>query len=97
MLKATSKARKQNLGLTVPVATRQARKIVDAAMPGVNATVESRFGYDSEADVVTVITTITFPATDSRTVTDLDNALYRLSGWWGSRKADSSIVITRKR
>jgi hypothetical protein len=95
MLKATSKARKQNLGLTVPVATRQARKIVDAAMPGVNATVESRFGHDLDTDTPTVITTITFPETAD--ASDVACWAERAPGAIRSTWASCSIVITRKR
>lgn len=61
MLNAKSKARKQNLGLTVTQATSQARRHVDKIMPGVMATVDSRTSYDLKADVPIVITTITFP------------------------------------
>jgi len=92
-----SNAKRQNLGLTVPVATRQARKIVDAVMPGVMATVESKLSHDLATDTATVVTTVTFPAmVGSRVRFELDGELYKLTGWWGSRIADSSIVITRK-
>ena len=61
MLKAKSNAKKQDLGLTISRASRDARRIVDKMMPGVNATIESRTGYDLAGDFATVVTTITFP------------------------------------
>jgi hypothetical protein len=96
MLKTTSKARKQNLGLTVPVATRQARKVVDAAMPGVNATVESKFGYDMNADMQVVVTTITFPEY-SRGADSLALAISDRFEPHGLIIDSARIVITRKR
>jgi hypothetical protein len=88
--------RKQDLGLTVPVATRQARRIVDAVMPGVMVFVESKLSHDLANDVATVITTVSFPTGDLRAVF-LFADLARLSNQHGEmRYADSSIVITRK-
>lgn len=94
-IRSTTK-RTQNLGLTVPVATRQARKIVDKVMSGVMATVESRSSFDLKTDTAIIITRITFPAGDLRAVF-LYADLARLSDQHGEmRYADSSIVITRK-
>jgi len=92
-----SNAKRQNLGLTVPVATRQARKIVDAVMPGVMATVESKLSHDMATDTATVVTTVTFPAGHPN-VFELGDALHALPGgmWLVPIYADSSIVITRK-
>lgn len=92
-----SNAKRQSLGLTIPVATRQARKIVDQVMPpGAGATVESR----SSADPVTlervIITTVTFPANTS------DVQRISLTTGLGADDgrtlvvADSSITVTRK-
>lgn len=94
MLKATSKARKQNLGLTIPVATRQARAIVDRVMPGVMATVESRSSHDLQADVPIVITTVTFPRMHDG-ISDLRAALHSLTGIRDIKTECSSITITR--
>lgn len=94
MLKATSKARKQNLGLTIPVATRQARAIVDRVMPGVMATVESRSSHDLQADVPIVITTVTFPRMHDG-ISDLRAALHSLTGIRDIKTADSSITYSR--
>jgi len=91
-----SKGGKQNLGLTVSKATRQARTIVDQVMPGVMATVESKPSWDLATDVETVTTTITFPAsTDDVTRISLLAGLGADDGRT-MRIADSSIVITRK-
>jgi hypothetical protein len=90
-----SNAKRQNLGLTVPVATRQVRKIVDAVMPGAMATVESKLSHDTVTDTATVVTTVTFPAGDLRAVF-LYADLAHLSNRHGNmRYADSSIVIIR--
>lgn len=96
MLKTSSKARKQNLGLTVTQATSQARRHVDKLMPGVMATVDSRGSYDLKADVPTVITTVTFPA-GHPSAEALHLALYTLPDIVVAVRADSSIVITRTR
>jgi hypothetical protein len=89
-----SNAKRQYVGLTVPVATRQARKIVDAVMSGVMATVESKLSYD--ADVATVITTITFPAGHPNALALFSDLSYLSNRHGNMRYADSSIVITRK-
>jgi hypothetical protein len=91
--------RTQNLGLTVPVATRQARKIVDKVMPGVGATVESKSSFDLKTDTAIIITRITFPANiDQAARIALGVALrVQLSNHFADmREADSSFVITRK-
>ena len=91
-----SNAKRQDLGLTVPVATRQARKIVDAVMPGVAATVESKLSHDINNDVAIVVTMVTFPK--GQDAGDLALALRALPGGLHlpSTIADSSIVIIRK-
>ncbi len=60
---AAKRASRKPAGLTVAKATRDARRIVDATMPGVNATVDSRMSWDMSGDFGVVITTITFPET----------------------------------
>jgi len=47
--------------LTVQTATRQARKHVDALMPGVMATVETRGSADPTTLEHLMVTTVTFP------------------------------------
>lgn len=89
-----SKGGKQDLGLTIPVATRQARKIVDKVMPGVMATVESKDSWDLATDTQTITTTITFPA--GHICADLLYVTLNRSIVGTIRYADSSIVITRK-
>lgn len=98
MLKATSRAKKQDLGLTVTRATRDARKVVMSGpeMPGVFATVESHFGYDLDADIPTVITTITFPE-NRRGADVLAFALRDRIEPMGMVVDSTRIVITRKR
>lgn len=91
-----SKARKQNLGLTVTQATSQARRHVDRIMPGVMATVDSRTSYDMKADVPIVITTVTFPR-NALGANDLALALQDRLSAEITHMADSSIVITRAR
>lgn len=93
---AAKRASRKPAELTVVKATREARKIVNRVMPNVGVTVESKLSHDLTTDTPTVTTTITFPKSDARTVHALDSELYKLTGWWGSRKADSSIVVTRK-
>jgi hypothetical protein len=90
-----SNAKRQNVGLTVPVATRQARKIVDQVMPGVAATVESKLSHDLATDTATVVTTVTFPANLPAAKRFAVQANL-LTGRIGMVVADSSIVITRK-
>ena len=77
-----SNAKRQNLGLTVPVATRQ-------------ATVESKLSHNLATDTATVVTTVTFPAGQSGR-TGLALLLANLPGRTARTVADSSIVITRK-
>jgi hypothetical protein len=95
MLKAKSNAKRQNLGLTIPVATRQARKIIDQVMPNVMATVESKYSHDLATDTATVITTVTFPAGHPM-LGFLAADLMLMPGSITTTPADSSIVITRK-
>jgi hypothetical protein len=94
-----SNAKRQNVGLTVPVATRQARKIVDAVMPGVMATVESRLSHDLTTDTPTVVTTVTFPANIDQSARVALGVALRVqlpNHFTDMREADSSFVITRK-
>ncbi len=91
-----SNAKRQNVGLTVPVATRQARKIVDAVMPGVMATVESKLSYDLDGVTPTVVTTVTFPAGHPNALALFSDLSYLSNRHGNMRYADSSIVITRK-
>lgn len=95
MLKAKSNAKKQDLGLTISRATRDARRVVDRVMPGVNATVESRFGHDLDTDTPTVITEVTFPDGDLRRV-ELGMELRALSDA-SARVERARVVVTRKR
>lgn len=93
-----STARKQDLGLTISAATRQARKIVYSGpeMPGTFATVESRFGHDLEADIATVVTTITFPENE-RGAEILAEAIREQIEHLNLIVDSARIVITRKR
>lgn len=93
MLNVKSRARKQNVGLTVTVATSQVRAIVDQAMPGVGATVESKDSWDAGADVQTVITTVTTPAGVAPHV--LTRELNTLSGVLQVQTFPTRVVITR--
>jgi hypothetical protein len=95
MLIAKSKARKQDIGLTVTQATRQARKIVNSGlmMPGPFATVDSRKSADPVTLEPVIITTITFPANEHGAAL-LSIELLRLGGQM--IVADSSITVTRK-
>lgn len=61
MALAVRSRKPKTLALSVALATRQARKHVDAIMPGVMATVESKLSHDLTTDTPTVVTTITFP------------------------------------
>jgi hypothetical protein len=98
MLNVKSRARKQNLGLTVAQATAQARRIADRVMPNAGVTVESRLSHDLATDTAIVITEITFPAnTDLAGKVGLGVALHTLTGVAGQTSADSRITITRKR
>jgi hypothetical protein len=98
MTKATIRSntkRKQDLGLTVPVATRQARKIVDAVMPGAMAFVESKLSHDLNNDVATVITTVSFPTGHPNAPALFSDLSYLSNRHGNMRYADSSVVITR--
>jgi hypothetical protein len=90
-----SRARKQDTSLTVTKATSQARRHVDAIMPGVMATVESRYSYDLDTNTSLVITTITFPATDYSA--DLIAALKTLADVRSVQAFAARAVITRTR
>ena len=94
MLKVKSNAKRQNVGLTVPMATRQARKIVDQVMAGAVATVESKRSADAVTLEPTIVTTITFPRGHGNA--DLLFTTLNRSIIGTIRYADSSIVITRK-
>lgn len=87
---------KPSTPLTVALATRQTRKIVDQVMPGAgpNVSVESRGSFDLDTDTQLVITTVWFPrnADDAST---LGTALRPLADG-GMKVADSSITVTRK-
>lgn len=91
---AAKRASRKPAGLTVTKATRDARKIVDAVMPGVGATVESRNSWDLAEDCQTVITTITFPETADAS----DVALWakRAPGVIRSSWSTARITVTRK-
>lgn len=91
-----SRARKQNVGLTIPVATRQARKIVDEVMPGVGATVESRGSADPVTLERQIVTTITFPASIYGHYVGMYAKLMTLPGYVSGHTTDCSITITRK-
>lgn len=95
-LKVKSRAPKMPAPRSIPVATRQARQIVDRIIPGVGATVESRSTATADLDPI-MVTTITIPAETTRT-----NRLELLAGLTalGAEVAiheSSRIVITRKR
>lgn len=95
MTPVKSRARKQNLGLTISQATRDARKVVDAATPGIGATVDSRYGHDLATDTPTVVTTITFPETAD--ASDVACWAERAPGVIASDWTSVRITITRKR
>jgi hypothetical protein len=93
-----SRARKQDTSLTVTKATSQARRHVDAIIPGAMATVESKDSFDLDTNTALVVTTVTFPAnTSAQDVADLDDEIHGLPGYVSSKVAGSRIVITRKR
>lgn len=89
-----SNARKQNVGLTIPMATRQARRIVDQVAPHAGATVESRGSADPATLERVIVTLVTFPA-NSRVSLQLAAALEQLAGVVDYRAADASVVLTR--
>jgi hypothetical protein len=82
--------------LTIPQATKQARRHVDKLMPGVGATVESKLSHDLDTDTPTVITVVTFPHMHSA-ISELRAALHSLPGIRDMATADSSIRFTRTR
>lgn len=89
-----STARKLNTGLTVQKATRDARKCVEATMPGVGATVTSNPSWDFDADKAIISTTVTFPHMHAG-ISDLREALHSLPGIRDIRTESSRITITR--
>lgn len=82
--------------LTVPQATKQARRHVDRLMPGVMATVESKLSHDLATDTPLVITTVTFPRNHHNRM-GLKLAAEGLLHARSAVLADSSLVITRER
>lgn len=83
-----------NKPLSIPQATRQARKHVDALMPGVLATVESKLSHDLAADVAIVRTTVTFPHMHPA-ISELHAALRSLSGIRDFRTDSARMTFTR--
>ena len=90
-------SRKPSTPLTVALATRQVRKIVDKVMPGAgpNVGVESRGSFDLTTDTQTVITTVWFPRNHPEALM-LRCVLATLPGYLSETAGDSSITITRK-
>lgn len=82
--------------LTITQATKQARKHVNATMPGVMATVESRGTADPQTLKPLMRTTVTFPKGQYGS-TGLAALLASLPGVISRHVADSSIVIIRER
>jgi hypothetical protein len=89
-----STARKLATGLTVQKATRDARRCVEAHMPGVGATVTSNPSWDFDADKAIISTTVTFPHMHAG-ISDLRAALHSLPGIRDIRTESSRITITR--
>jgi hypothetical protein len=87
-----SNARKQNTGLTVPQATREARRLTDKLMSGQGVTVESRHGA-LEAGTPTIVTHITYPETAD--ASDVALEVETLAGYLFSHWSTCSITITR--
>lgn len=81
--------------LTVQTATRQARKHVDALMPGVMATVDSRGTADPQTLKPLMRTVVTFPEHQAGART-LALALKYLPGVLDTKVASSSITIVRE-
>jgi len=81
--------------LTVQTATRQARKHVDALMPGVMATVETRGSADPRTLEHLMVTTVTFPENHLHAWT-LVTALTTLPGVVTHFADSARIVIKRK-
>lgn len=82
--------------LTVPQATKQARRHVDRLMPGVMATVESKLSHDLDTNTPLVITTVTFPRNHEGRHLLVVN-LATLAGFRSLIDDDSSIRMTRER
>lgn len=82
--------------LTVAQATRQARKHVDALMPGAMATVDSKGTADPQTLQPLMRTVVTFPA-DHYDADSLRVALASLPGVRDMKVGSSSITIIRER
>lgn len=87
---------KTSAPLTVQQATRQARKHVDALMPGVMATVDSTGTADPQTLAPLMRTVVTFPEHQQGAV-ELAARLGNLPGVVSKRVAGSSITIIRER
>lgn len=82
--------------LTISQATKQARKHVDALMPGVMATVDSRGTADPKTLAPLMRTVVTFPEHQA-SARMLALALKYLPGVRDMKVASSSIIIVRER
>jgi hypothetical protein len=82
--------------LTVQQATRQARRHVDALMPGVMATVDSNLTADPVTYASIVRTVVTFPHMHAA-ISELRAALHSLPGIRDIRTDSTRITITRTR
>lgn len=85
-----------NKPLSITQATSQARKHVDALMPGVMATVDSNLTADQVTLAPIVRTVVTFPHMHAA-VSELRAALHSLSGIRDIRTESTRITITRTR
>jgi hypothetical protein len=83
-----------NKALSITQATRQARKHVDALMPGVLATVESKGTADPVTLAPIMRTVVTFPHMHAA-VSELRAALHSLPGIRDIRTESTRITITR--
>ncbi len=93
---AAKRASRKPAGLTVVKATREARRIVDATMPGVGATVDSRLSALTDGSLTPVIvTTITF-SDNERSAVLLADALDEAFSPLTTIVNSSRVVITRK-
>lgn len=91
----TVKSSKGRKPTTTVSATRDARRIVQKLMPGVGATVNSRVGWDLDANRETVVTTVTFPP-NHKSAFDLWTALIALPNATNAGHRDSCrMVVTR--
>lgn len=88
-----SRATKQDVGLTVPQASREARRITDKLMPGQGVTVESRRSHDLATDTPTIITYITYP--EAADASDVACAVERMPRALRSTWSTVSITVTR--